>query len=152
MQCYYESLSEKDCRRYAAIEAKKLGYGGMSYISRLFGCNYRTIRKGIAELSEQNLTISNRIRRRGGGRKRAILIMAGIKEAFLEVIESHTAGSPVKEDIKWTNLTRQQIADLLSEKGISVSVTVVDQLLREHNFRRRKAVKTFFLWKYRKQK
>ena len=41
------------------------------------------------------------------------------------------------EDIKWTNLTRQQIADLLREKGISVSVTVVDQLLLSHKFRKR---------------
>ena len=43
IQSYYESLSEKDRRRYAAVEAKKLGYGGIRYISRLFGCNYRTI-------------------------------------------------------------------------------------------------------------
>ena len=142
MKSYYESLSEKDRRRYAAVEAKKLGYGGISYISRLFGCNYRTISKGIAELSEQSLIDSYRIRRAGGGRKKAILTMPGINEAFLEVIESHTAGSPVNSDIKWTNLTRQQIADLLSEKGINVSVTVVDQLLLKHNFRRRKAVKT----------
>ena len=45
------------------------------------------------------------------------------------------------EDIKWTNLTRQQIADLLAEKGINISVTVVDQLLWKHKFRKRKAVK-----------
>lgn len=35
MQRYYQSLSEKDRRRYAAIEAVKLGYGGLAYISRL---------------------------------------------------------------------------------------------------------------------
>ena len=37
MKNLYQSLSEKDQRRYAAIEAKKLGYGGISYICRLFG-------------------------------------------------------------------------------------------------------------------
>ena len=31
MKNLYQSLSEKDRRRYAAIEAKKLGYGGKSY-------------------------------------------------------------------------------------------------------------------------
>lgn len=31
MQSLYESLSEKDRRRYAAIEAKKLGHGGIVY-------------------------------------------------------------------------------------------------------------------------
>ncbi len=29
----YNSLSEKDKQRYAAIEAKKLGHGGIKYIS-----------------------------------------------------------------------------------------------------------------------
>lgn len=142
MQSYYKSLSEKDRRRYAAIEAKKLGYGGIRYISKLFGCNYRTINRGIADLEEQSAIGSPRIRRPGGGRKKALLTISGINEAFLTVIETHTACSPMDEDIKWTNLTRQQIADLLAEDGISVSVTVVDQLLWQHKFRKRKAVKT----------
>lgn len=46
------------------------------------------------------------------------------------------------EAVKWTNLTRQQIADLLKKERINVSVTVVDQLLKKHKFRKRKAVKT----------
>jgi hypothetical protein len=33
-------------------------------------------------------------------------------EAFLGAIENHTAGSPMNQELKWTNLTRQQIADL----------------------------------------
>jgi hypothetical protein len=118
MQSYYESLSEKDRRRYAAVEAKKLGYGGIRYISKLFGCNYRTIVKGIEELSEQSLISSLRIRRSSGGRKKALSTIPGINEAFLVVVDSHTAGSPVHEYIKWTNLTCQQISDLLAEKGI----------------------------------
>lgn len=50
MQQFYNSLSEKDRRRYAAIEAVKLGWGGITYISQLFGCDYHTIRFGIEEL------------------------------------------------------------------------------------------------------
>jgi hypothetical protein len=40
MQQFYHSLSEKERRRYAAIEAVKLGWGGITYISQLFGCDY----------------------------------------------------------------------------------------------------------------
>ena len=40
---FYNSLSEKDKRRYAAIEAKKIGHGGIKYISELFGCHRNTI-------------------------------------------------------------------------------------------------------------
>ncbi len=47
------------------------------------------------------------------------------------------------EEIRWTHLTRQQIADLLfEEEEIRVSVTVIDQLLDRHKFRRRQAFKT----------
>lgn len=71
MQSYYESLLEKDRRRYVAIEAKKLGYGGISQIVKLLGCNYRTIAKGLAELQQPSCLINNaRIRHPGGGRKR----------------------------------------------------------------------------------
>ncbi|MBW4526742.1 MAG: hypothetical protein KME18_16405 [Phormidium tanganyikae FI6-MK23] len=45
--------------------------------------------------------------------------------------------------VKWTNLTRRQISELLQQhEGICISVTVVDQLLKKHQFRKRKAVKT----------
>ena len=39
MLSFYESLSEKDRRRYAAIEAQKYGYGGITQISILFNCD-----------------------------------------------------------------------------------------------------------------
>jgi hypothetical protein len=50
MKLFYESLSEKDRRRYAAIEVAKLGRGGMRYISYLFGCDAATIRRGAREI------------------------------------------------------------------------------------------------------
>ncbi|MEE3719929.1 hypothetical protein V2H45_24620 [Tumidithrix elongata RA019] len=59
----------------------------------------------------------------------------------MRVLERHTAGSPMDETLKWTNLKRHEIAELLKEEGIEVSVTVVDQLLEKHHFRKRKAVK-----------
>jgi hypothetical protein len=142
MQRYYQSLSEKDRRRYAAIEAVKLGYGGQVYIRRLFGCHHETLALGLAELEDETVLKQERIRQSGGGRKSAFEMIAGLDEAFLQVLERHTAGSPVDETIKWTNLKRHEIATLLKAEGIEVSVTVVDQLLDKHNFRKRKAVKT----------
>jgi hypothetical protein len=46
------------------------------------------------------------------------------------------------ETVKWTNLKGHEIARLLGHEGIEVSVTVVDQLLKKHNFLKSKAVKT----------
>lgn len=141
MQGFYNSLSEKDRRRYAAIEALKLGWGGISYISQLFKCDDKPIRFGMSELEEDKALSMGEIRRAGGGRKSAFETIEGLDEAFLRVIAQHTAGSPTDETVKWTNLTRQEIAQLLQTEGIKVSVTVVDQLLEKHHYRKRKAQK-----------
>ena len=53
MRYMYESLNEKDRRHYAAIEAKKLGHGGISYIARLFGISEKTIRSGLDEFEKK---------------------------------------------------------------------------------------------------
>jgi len=142
MHNFYQSLSEKDRRRYAAIEAKKLGYGGISYICRVLQCNDRTVERGLSELETTLPTAEKRIRQVGGGRKSVIASTPELDHAFLRVIERHTAGSPMDETIKWTNLTREELVKRLGEEGFVVSVTVVDQLLEKHNFHRRQAVKS----------
>ena len=139
---FYQSLSEKDRRRYAAIEAKKLGYGGASYICSILGCNDRTLKRGINEIEKPFLENGKRIRLPGGGRKSILETRPEIEAAFQHVLEEHTAGSPMDERIKWTNLTREEIATRLRAEGFSVSVTVVDQLLKKHDYRRRQASKT----------
>jgi Rhodopirellula transposase DDE domain len=141
MQRLYQSLSEKDRRRYAAIEALKLGWGGINYISQLFGCDDDTIRFGLKELENETAMNMSEIRRSGGGRKSKVETIEGLDAAFLKVLAEHTAGSPMDETVKWTNLNRQEIALLLTVEGISVSVTVVDQLLERYHYRKRKAQK-----------
>lgn len=96
----------------------------------------------MAELDDKTILEQERIRQVGGGRKSAFEMIDGLDEAFLRVLEQHTAGSPMDETLKWTNLKRHEIVTLLKDEGIEVSVTVVDQLLEKHNFRKRKAVKT----------
>ena len=143
MQRLYKSLNEKDRRRYAAIEATKLGWGGLSYISTLFGCDYYTIRWGLSELDDVVAMNQSGIRTKGGGRKSAFETVEGLDEAFIEVLAEHTAtaGSPMDEGQKWTNLKRQEIAQLIEVDGKAISVTLVDQLLTKHNYRKRKAQK-----------
>jgi hypothetical protein len=141
MKNLHQSLSEKDQRRYAAIEAKKLGYGGISYICRLFGCDPSSVKNGLSELATPLKPKEKRIRKAGGGRKRVLEIKPKIDAAFLEIMTPHTAGSPMDESIKWSNLSREKIADELADKGFEVSVTVIEQLLTKHDFRRRQAFK-----------
>ena len=141
MRNFYQSLSEKDRRRYAAIEANKLGFGGIRYICRVLRCNDRTLARGMSELEKPLPEDEKRIRLPGGGRKSVLTTTPELDTAFQRVLENHTAGSPMDETVKWTNLTRGEIAIGLEEEGFSVSVTIVDQLLARHNFRRRQAFK-----------
>jgi hypothetical protein len=71
MQMFYNSLSEKDRRRYAAIEAAKLGYGGVELISTLLGCDPKTIRQGQHDLEQLPDGLGNRVRKKGAGESRA---------------------------------------------------------------------------------
>jgi transposase len=144
MQKFYRSLSEKDKRRYAGIEAMKLGHGGRIYISRVFRCDRKTVIKGINELKElaENTGYEKRIRKPGAGRKRYHIIHHNIDHHFLDILKNHTAGDPMREEVLWTNLTHREIVKLLArEHGLWVSTTVVRQLLESHNYRRRKAQK-----------
>jgi hypothetical protein len=141
MQNLYHSLSEKDRRRYAAIEAKKLGYGGISYVCEMMVCDRESVKRGLSELAEV-VEDRQRIRQAGAGRKRVLETMPGLATAFEEVMMPHSAGSPMDEELKWSNLSRPKIAANLKERGFDVSVTVVDQLLKVQGFRRRKAFKS----------
>lgn len=67
MRNLYESFNEKDRRRYAAIEANKLGHGGIGYIAELFGCHPDTITQGKRDLqSLPNDEAEGRVRKKGG--------------------------------------------------------------------------------------
>ncbi len=50
MQLHYSRLAEKDRRHYAAIEAIKLGYGGVTFISKVLAVDRNTIIQGKKEL------------------------------------------------------------------------------------------------------
>ena len=137
----YQAFSEKSRRLYAAVEALKFKFGGISYIANLLNCDRKTIRRGISELKSKDSIDQNRIRAKGGGRKKSIDTITEIDKLFLEILWDYTAGDPMDEKIRWTNLTHQQIADKLKEAGIDVSRRIVKQLFKKHGYRKRKAQK-----------
>jgi hypothetical protein len=65
MRRFFGRLSEKDRRRYAAIEAAKLGHGGIEYIARVLQCDPKTIRDGLKELEELEDPAAGRVRKKG---------------------------------------------------------------------------------------
>lgn len=65
MKRLYDWLSEKDRRRYAAVEALKLGHGGVEYLARLFQCDPKTIRQGVHDLEQPEDPAAGRVRKKG---------------------------------------------------------------------------------------
>lgn len=142
MKMFYETLSEKDRRRYAAIESIKLGYGGQKYICEILGCSPDTVKVGTDELLNDNLDEIEGIRKPGGGKKKIIESVANIDEVFFEILKDNIAGSPMDEEIKWTNLTIVDISKAFKAKGMNISEHVVKQLLEKHKFVERKMQKS----------
>ena len=64
-----------------------------------------------------------------------------LESTFHKVLEDHTAGDPMRLEVKWTNLSRRQIAKRMKDLGTPVSRDVVSQLLKKYGYRRRKALK-----------
>ena len=70
MKTFYASLSQKDRRRYAAIEAAKLGHGGIEYMARLLGCDVKTIRQGRRDLEQPPELPPSKVRKKGADANR----------------------------------------------------------------------------------
>jgi Rhodopirellula transposase DDE domain len=147
MQILYRSLRENDRRRYAAVEAAKLGHGGLDYIAALLGCDPKAIRRGQEDLQRladgdlQDITPDDRARRQGGGRKPATESRPDLRSSFHAVLEDHTAGDPMREQVIWTDLTPREIGEALMEKDLYVSERIIRQLLEDAGYRRRQIQK-----------
>lgn len=73
IQAFWQTLSEKDRRRFAALEAARLGHGGIEYVAAVLGCSTRTIERGLEELKALPTDpAAGRVRRVGGGRKKKL--------------------------------------------------------------------------------
>ena len=66
MQLTFDSLNERQRRLYAAVEALKLGRGGITYMSQLFDCDRKTIHRGLQELRQPCSFPPKQARKKGG--------------------------------------------------------------------------------------
>jgi hypothetical protein len=139
---FYDALSEKDRRRFAAVEARRLGHGGIAYVAQILGCSRRTIERGLNELDElPHDPAAGRVRRPGGGRKKKIEAEPQLEENLQAVLEVRTAGDPDEEDCLWTDLSPGKIAQVVTALGTPVSPSVVRDWLEEHGLALHKIAK-----------
>ena len=105
MRGFYQTLSEKERRRYAALEARRLGHGGIEYVAEVLGCSRRTIERAAQELDDlPRDPAEGRVRRPGGGRKK-VQTDPQLEQNLRSVLEVRTAGDPDDQDSMWTDLS-----------------------------------------------
>jgi transposase len=129
-------LDERLRRMVAAAEAEALGPRGISLVSRSTGVSRRAIRRGMEELREAAPTSSNhhrRIRKPGGGRKKAIEKDLSLLADLERLIEPTTRGDP-ESPLRWTCKSVRQLAQELRRVRHQVSHQLVSQLLHELDY------------------
>ena len=63
-------LNERSRRIWAATEARRAGWGGITRVSQAVGMDPKTIRRGLLEVDDPSRMAPPRVRKSGGGRKK----------------------------------------------------------------------------------
>ncbi len=128
----HRELDERGRRRWAATEARKLGWGGVSAVSRATGMARSTIHQGMRELDEESedsgFRPARRVRRKGGGRKRVEDLQPDILVGLEALLEPDVRGEP-DSPLRWTCKSLRQLVCELAAQGYQVSRTKVSRLL-----------------------
>ena len=128
-----ELLDERSRRLVVAAESKAWGAGGISAISQATGVSRHVIRQGVLELDQPAERPEGRIRRPGGGRKKAKEKDPTLVSDLQQLLESTTRGHP-ETCLRWTCKSVRKLAGELQEMGHKVSYPVVAELLHELDY------------------
>jgi transposase len=123
-------LDERSRRLLAAAESRAIGKGGISSVAKATGISRPVIRQGIAELKDPAVLPPGRVRRQGGGRKKAVDKDASLMSDLQDLLESTTRGDP-ESPLRWTCKSVRQLTDELKRMNHQVSHQVVADLLHE---------------------
>lgn len=126
-------LDERGRRRWAAIEARSLGWGGISAVAGATGLSDRTIRNGVQELAKADDLEASRQRRAGGGRRSREDEQPELLDALDSLLEPTIRGDPMSP-LRWTCKSTQTLAEALSTQGFEVSSTKVGSLLKAQGY------------------
>ena len=122
-------LNESQWRIYLGTEAVKRGFGGQSIVARESGADRKTIRKGMAQLTQP--FSPTRVRKIGGGRKKlqdTDLTLIQDLEALLE-----PKGDPLSL-IRWTTKSLAKLTTLLEEKKHRIKKSALAVILGVRGF------------------
>ena len=131
------SLTERSRRLWAAAEARSMGRGGVAAVMAATGMSSATLSKGLKELEAEaagNAALPHdRVRRPGGGRKRARDSQPGLAKALAALVEPTARGDP-EHALRWTCKSTSKLAAELRKQGFVVAARTVAKELKELEF------------------
>jgi transposase len=128
----FPHLDERQRRLLLGAEARALGHGGIRVVARAAGVREGTVSLGADEL-DSGVEPLGRVRRPGGGRKRAADLDPGLLPALLALVEPDERGDPMSP-LRWTTKSTRVLAAELTAQGHKVSADTVGDLLRGEGF------------------
>jgi transposase len=123
-------LDERSRRLVVAAESQVMGRGGISAVSKATGVSRPVIRLGVAELKDPSGLLPGRVRRAGGGRKKAVDKDSSLRTDLEGLLESTTRGDP-QAPLRWTCKSVRQLTAELKRMKHKVSHQVVADLLHQ---------------------
>ena len=128
-------LDERTRRRWAAVEARAIGRGGITRVAEATGLSQTTIRAGLRELDSQSTSdthkvTSERLRCPGGGRRALVAQDLGLLKALEALVDPVTRGDPMGP-LRWTCKSAARLALELQTQGHAVSERSVNRLLHD---------------------
>ena len=124
-------LNEQQWRFYLGTEALKRGSGGISQVAKESGADWKTVQRGVKELTGERARAQGRIRQAGGGRKKVTETDPTL-QADLEKLLS-PKGDPMSL-IKWTSHSLTQLVKALSGQGHRIKRTALADVLHEQGY------------------
>ena len=124
-----QELNEIQWRHYLGLEALRIGHGGINQIMQQSGADWKTIKRGIEEIrSGAGYHPGGRIRKRGGGRKKATVKMPDLLGTIELAANTKTDKRTI---VKWTSHSMEHIAQAIQRYGFSISPMSVYRILKE---------------------
>jgi len=125
-------LDERGRRRWAAMEARSLGWGGVAAVALATGLSDRTVRNGIREIGRPD-ELGERQRKPGAGRRSRESEQPGILKALNALVDPVSRGDPMSP-LRWTCKSTRALARELKLQGFVVSSVKVGDLLKEQGY------------------
>ena len=120
-------LNEQSLRVWCAAEARAMGHGGITKVHAATKISTMTIAKGMKELELSKENATNRIRQKGGGRKKITHKDHSLLSDGDTCISPVTRGDP-ETALRWSASSTIKLAKELHTLGHTISQRSVHRL------------------------